>query len=152
MSTKRTFDLTAVLDEAKAGKLRGSALRKTIKLAEDFGKTDAADELRLYLVDPTGFAGDNAPPEVRERVAQGISALTAMGNTLGRTRPMLKKYGVIGTLNRIAANQAASQNFDKLRKANLLHLTAEAIILDFPDLFDPKAVEVAQKRICEVKA
>jgi hypothetical protein len=29
----------------------------------------------------------------------------------------------------------------------LEHLTAEAIVLDFPDLFDPKTVEVARERL-----
>ena len=99
------------------------------------------------MVDSAAFAGDSAPDEVRERVAQGISALTARGSTLSRTRQMLKKYGVVETINRIGRNPASSKNFDLLCSANLQHLTAEAIILDFPELFDEKAIEVARKRL-----
>jgi len=143
----RTFNSEVALRDAKAGRLRGVELRKAIILAEEFGKTAIANELRLYLVEATSFAGDDAPLEVRERVAQGISALTAMGNSLARTKQMLRKHGVIETLNRIARYPEATKNFDRLRDAKLEHLTAEAIILDFPTLFDPKAVDVARKRL-----
>ena len=147
MKAKRTFNSEAALAEAKAGRLCGAELRKAIKRAEEFGKTAVANELRLYLVESASFAGDAAPLEVRERVAQGVSALTARGNTLARTKQMLKKHGVIETLNRIARYPAATKNFDTLRAAKLEHLTAEAIILDFPHLFDPKAAAVARKRL-----
>ena len=147
MKARRTLNLTAALDAAKAGELRGADLRKTIKAAEELGKTAIAKELRLYLVDSAGFAGDAAPPHIRERVAQGISALTAMGEPLSRTKQMLKRHGVIQTLNRIASLPNATKNFDKLRGANLEHLTAEAIVLGDPDLFDPKAVSVARRRL-----
>jgi len=147
MKSKRVFNGDATLAEAKAGRLRGKELRKAIKLAEEFGKSAVANELKLFLVESTSFAGDEAPIEVRERVAQGISALTAMGNSLTRTRQMLKNHGVVETLNRIARYPAATKNFERLRAANLEHLTAEAIILDFPQLFDSKAVEVAQRRL-----
>lgn len=147
MKAKRTFNFEAAIRDAKAGHLLGADLRKVIKLAEEFGKTDAANELKLYLVESTSFAGDDAPPEVRERVAKGISALMAMGNSLTRTKQMLKRHGVIETMNRIAKYPTATKNFDRLRDAKMLNLTAEAIILDFPVLFDPKAVEVARKRL-----
>lgn len=147
MKARRIFDSVLVLKEAKAGGLRGKELRKAIKVAEELGKSAVANELKLFLVESTSFAGDEAPVEVRERVAQGISALTAMGNSLTRTRQMLKNHGVIETLNRIAKYPAATQNFERLCAAHLEYLTAEAIILDFPNLFDPKAVLVAKKRL-----
>jgi len=147
MKPRRIFNENVALAEAKAGRLRGKELRKAIKIADEFGKSTVANELKLFLVESTSFAGDDAPVEVRERVAQGISALTAMGNSLTRTRQMLKNHGVIETINRIARYPAATKNFDRLCTANLEHLTAEAIILDFPHLFDPQAVLVAQKRL-----
>lgn len=147
MKSKRVFNENEVLAEAKAGSLRGAELRKAIKIAEEFGKSSVANELKLFLVDSASFAGDEAPDEVRDRVAKGISALTAMGNSLSRTRQMLKRHGVIETLNRIAKNPASAKNFERLCAANLENLTAEAIILDFPHLFDSKAIELAQKRL-----
>jgi hypothetical protein len=144
---KRIFNLHKVLEEARAGRLVGAELRRAIKIAQEFGKQEIAEQLKLYVVPSVSFAGDAAPQEVRDRVAKGVSALKAMGEPLSRTTPMLRKYGVVGTLNRIAKNPAASKNFNKLRAAGLESFTAEAMVLDYPHLFDPKAVAVARKRL-----
>lgn len=112
MKPKRTFNARKALEEARAGRLMGAELRKAIQIAEEFGLLEAAAELKLYTVESSSFAGDAAPPEVRERVAQGVSALKAMGESLSRTTPMLQRHGVIGTLNRIAKNPASSKNFE----------------------------------------
>jgi hypothetical protein len=147
MKTKRVFNGKKAVADAREGMLRGKDLRKTIKLAEELGQATIVNELRLFLVEAGSFAGDNAPTEVRERVAQGISALSGLGEPLSRTKQMLKKHGVIETLNRIAKYPAATKNFDKLCAAGMERLTAEAIVLDFPDLFDQKALAVARKRL-----
>jgi len=144
---KRSFNPAEVLAKARAGELTNTELRKAIKIAEEFGRTDVANELKLHGVQAASFAGDSAPAEVRERVAKGVSALKAMGEPLSRTTQMLKRHGVIETLNRIAKYPAATKNFEKLCAANLKHLTAEAIVLDFKDLFDKRAVEVARRRL-----
>jgi hypothetical protein len=61
---------------------------------------------------------------------------------------MLKKCGVIETMNRIAKNPPSStENLDRLRAAGLEHLTAEAIVLDYPQYFSEKAIEVARQRL-----
>lgn len=147
MKAKRTFKPQQVLAEARAGRLTGAGLRKAIVVAEEFGNVQVAEQLRLCVVQSSSFAGDAAPLEVRERVAQGVSALIAMGEPLSGSKPMLRRRGVIETLNRIAKYPAGSKNFDKLCAAGLERLTAEAIVLDYPDLFDPRAVEVARRRL-----
>jgi hypothetical protein len=70
-----------------------------------------------------------------------------MGYRLSRTEQMLKRHGVIGTINRIGVNPKASENFARLQQANLLHLTAEAIVLDYPELFDARAISIARQRL-----
>jgi hypothetical protein len=147
MKIKRTFNPQETLESARAGRLTGAELRKAIKTAEEFGNTKIADQLKLLTVQSASFAGDAAPAEVRERVAQGISALKAMGHSLSRTTPMLRRLGVIETLNRIAKHPNSTKNFERLCAAGLKHLTAEAIVLDFPHLFSPKAVDVARDRL-----
>lgn len=147
MKKGRTFDWPALLADARSGRLTGADLRKATKAAEEFGNKTVAEELKLCAVQSSSFAGDDAPAEVRDRVAKGVSALKAMGEPLSRTTQMLKKHGVIETLNRIARYPASTKNFDKLCAAKLEHLTAEAIVLDFPDLFDQKAVDVSKKRL-----
>jgi len=143
----RTFDWATLLADARSGRLTGADLRKAISTAEDFGNKAVAEQLKLCAVQSSSFAGDGAPAEVRDRVAKGVNALKVMGEPLSRTTQMLKRHGVIETLNRIAKYPASTKNFDKLCAAKLEHLTAEAIVLDFPDLFDQKAVEVSQKRL-----
>ena len=147
MKPPRKFHPKAALAAARSGELKGAALRKDIKTAEEFGLNDVVRELQLYLVEATSFAGDAAPDDIRVRAAQGISALTAMGNPLTRTRQMLKRHGLIETINRIAKYPASTKNFDRLRAAGLEHLTAEAIVLDHPELFSEQAVEAAHKRL-----
>lgn len=147
MAANKSFIAKQVLEDAKAGTLKGAALRKAIKRAEDLGLAAVAKDLRLYLVSVESFAGDAAPADVRERAAQGVSALVAMGHPLSRTRQMFKKYGVIETINRIARYPAASKNFERLCGAGLQHLTAEAIVLDYPKLFSEKAIAVAKVRL-----
>jgi len=49
MKAGRKINLAAALLEAKAGNLRGTELRKIIKIAEEFGKDHIAEELRQCL-------------------------------------------------------------------------------------------------------
>ncbi len=62
-------------------------------------------------------------------------------------KPDLFSFAAITDGNQIAKNPAATKNFDKLCAAGLKHLTAEAIVLDHPDLFSKAAVEVARRRL-----
>ncbi len=143
----RTFSAAAVLSSARAGTLTGAALRRAIKTAEEFGLADVVRQLRFCTVSPASFAADAAPEEVRDRVARGMSALSAMGHSLSRTRQMLKKYGAVETLNRIAQYPESTRNFERLREAGLEDLTAEAIVLDYPQLFSEQAITVAHERL-----
>jgi hypothetical protein len=143
----RTFSAAAVLAAARAGTLTGAALRRTIKTAEDFGLAEVVRELKFCTVNPASFARDAAPDEVRDRVARGISALTAMGHSLSRTKQMLKNNGVVATLERFAQQTDSVRNCERLRDAGLEDLTAEAIILDYPDLFSEQAKDRARERL-----
>lgn len=105
------------------------------------------EELSQYKVRADAFAGDCAPLEVRERVARGISVLSNMGHPLSRTRQMLKRHGVIETINHIARYPNATKNFDLLCEAGRPDLTAEGIVLDYPSLFSEEAVAVARRRL-----
>ena len=147
MKAAKTFDSRKTLEGAKAGQLKGAELRKAIARADDLGLKVLVGELKFFLVSADAFAGDDAPEDVRDRVAKGMSALTAMGHTLSRTRQMLKRNGVIETLNRIGQYPASSKNFERLCDAGLENLTAEAIVLDHPELFSEKAVEVLRARL-----
>ena len=147
MKSRRIFNVRDTLEAARDGRLTPPDLRRAIAICEEFGNKPAADELRLHVVSSNSFANDGAPPEVRNRVAQAISALVGMGRNPNETRGLLKKHGVIATINRIANDAQPSPNFEVLRSAGLERLTAEAIVLDAPDLFSEEAVKVARARL-----
>jgi hypothetical protein len=147
MKSRRIFNVRDTLEAARDGRLTPPDLRRAIAICEEFGNKSAADELRLHVVSSNSFANDAAPPEVRNRVAQAISALVGMGRNPKETRGLLKKHGVIATINRIANDTEPSPNFEVLRSAGLERLTAEAIVLDAPDLFSEEAVKVARARL-----
>lgn len=152
MAAKKTLDCNAVLAAARTGELRGAHLKKVIKLAEEFGKADVAKELRLFVVDPASFAGDDAPAEIRDRFAQGLSALKALGYHPNRTIKMVQDHGILETMRRIGRNKKSTTNFHRLCAAGQSHLTCEAIVLDFPHLFAPALIDTAKKRLADAKS
>ena len=146
MATK-TFNAKSIIELADAGKLTNTEIRKAIKRADELGLREVVGKLQTKLVQPESFANDNTPIDLRDRVAKGISALKTLGYHPNRTEQMLRRHGIIETLNRIAKNQNSSENFDRLRNANMLSLTAEAIILDYQEYFSEQAIALAQARI-----
>lgn len=147
MKSTRIFNPRLAIEAARSGELTGEALRRTIRIATEFGNTVAAEELQLYVVHSSSFAGDAAPAEILERMGQGLSALKAMGYKLSPTVAMLKKRGVIKFLNGIASNPNSSDDFERLRAGGFEQLTAEAIVLDHPDLFGEEAMALSRKRL-----
>jgi hypothetical protein len=147
MKSKRTFNPRLAIEAARCGELSGDALRRTIQIAIDFGNTDAAGELQLYVVHPSSFAGDAAPAGILERMGQGLSALKAMGHKLSPTVAALKKRGIIKFLDGIAHNPNSADDFEHLRAGGFERLTAEAIVLDHPDLFGKEAMAFARSRL-----
>jgi hypothetical protein len=147
MAIKRKFNPRASLEAARAGELTGPALQRAIKTAEEFGNEDVAAQLRVLVIQPSSFAGDAAPAEVRERVAQGMAALRELGKAVGGMTQMLRRHGVVETINRNAKRPDMTEHFDCLRGAGLERLTAEAIVLEYPDLFSEQAVGLSKKRL-----
>ena len=146
---KAPFNAEKILIDAKTGLLTTAEIQKAIKRAEDLGKEGVAQELRLFIVPPSTFAGDPAPEEIRKRIAKMISALVSMGLRPNRTRQMIRTHGIMKAIDRIAKKPKAGRNFEKLRDAGLLHLTAEAIVLDYPKekSFSEEAFSIAKSRI-----
>ncbi len=146
----RKYNFGALLAQAKNHELDSKELKKIIKAAYEFGFNSVAAQFELQLVVPTSFGCDHAPAEVLERVAQGISFLTANGNRLTRTKQMLKRHGVIETINRVSSNSKVSKNLEQLFSAGHIDLAAEKIVLDFPNLFEPKAVRFAKEKLTKL--
>ena len=144
---KPSFNAKKIIDAAEAGELSNADIRKAIKRADELGLKEVVTKLSTKLVQPQAFADDNTPEALRDRVAKGVSALKTLGYHPNRTEQMLRRHGVIETLNRIAKNPNSSANFDRLKHAKMLHLTAEAIILDYQEFFSEAAIQVAKNKI-----
>lgn len=146
----RKYKFSALLLQAKNGELDNKELKKIIKAADEFGFKSIAAQFELHLFSTTSLGQDHAPKEVLERVAQGISFLTANGNRLTRTKQMLKSHGVIETINRVSSNAKVSKNLEQLFAAGHIKLAAESIVLDFPTLFASKAVDFAAQKLAKL--
>ncbi len=146
----RKFNFSALLVQAQQGQIEAKELKKLIKAAIDFGFTGVAEQLQLHVYQSVNIAPDQAPAEVLERVAQGISFLNARGIPLTRTKQMLKRHGVIETIHRITSDAKPSKNLEILAQTNHLHLSAEAIVLDHPDLFSEKVSILAKMKLEKV--
>lgn len=146
----RKYNFGQLLVQAQQRAIEKNELKKLIKAAQDFGFGSVAEQFQLHLYQTAQIASDNAPAEVLERVAQGISYLNAQSIPLTRTKQMLKRHGVIETINRITSNAKPSKNLEILARSNHLYLSAEAIVLDHPDLFAEKVVSFARIKLANL--
>ena len=147
MKASRTFNPALAIEAARSGELTGDALRKTILMAAEFGNAAAVGDLQLCVVHPNSFAGDTAPASILERMGQVLSALKAMGHKLNPTVAVMKKRGIVKFLDGIASNPNSGGDFERLREGGFEQLTAEAIVLDHPELFGKEAMAVARQRL-----
>ncbi len=146
----RKYNFGKLLAQAQQGQLEVKELKKVIKAAQDFGFTVIAGQFQMYVYQPANIAPDHAPAEVLARVAQGISYLNAHRIPLTRTKQMLKRHGVIETIHRITSDAIPSKNLEILASSNHLYLSAEAIVLDHPELFSEKVVSLAKIKLAKV--
>ena len=146
----RKYNFGQLLVQAKQGLIEKAELKKLIKAAQEFGFKSIAEQFQLLTYQPTSIAPDHAPAEVLARVAQGVSFLNARRIPLTRTKQMLKRHGVIETIHRIASDAKPSKNLEILASSNHLHLSAEAIVLDYPEIFSEKVVALANIKLAKV--
>ncbi|MBU3587752.1 hypothetical protein ICN30_07890 [Polynucleobacter sp. 31A-FELB] len=146
----RKYNFGNLLTQAQRGEIDKKDLKKIIKAAQDFGFSSIAEQFQLYVYQPADIAPDHAPAEVLERVAQGISYLNVQRIPLTRTKQMLKRHGVIETIHRITSDAKPSKNLEILANSRHLHLSAEAIVLDFPELFSEKVAALAKMKLAKL--
>ena len=66
-----------------------------------------------------------------------------------RTWPMIKRYGIIGAVERAVNREAETQGYTALVEMGLEDFAFEAVILRYPDVFSDEAVERSKKRLSE---
>lgn len=69
----------------------------------------------------------------------------------GRTRPMIKNYGIIGAAERVVNRSIEAMGYKVLVEKGLQDMTFEAVIVRFPEAFDKGIVKLCQERLEELK-
>ena len=86
--------------------------------------------------------------ELERRLVRDMCLIEHMsGKPLSRTWPMIKRYGFIGTVERIVTRPGPSSGFDLAVKNGVPEATFEQAVLDNPSLFSQEAVTAARQRI-----
>lgn len=109
------------------------ARRRAIELkAATFGaKTDAEREALVALVAYECVLSQRNGKKVRA----------------SRTWPMIKKYGIIGTVERVVSRDADPSGYTALAEMGLTDLAFEAVVLRHQSLFSKEAIAQSSQRL-----
>ena len=130
-------------------------LQNWISNAEREGATDVANEARRRLieVEASRCVDDTSDPMVLD-FWKSISALEfaltdERGKTirLSRARQKIARVGVHKTLADLTLQPTPSDGYFLLRDREMLDLSAEAVVLRFPDRFDQEVIQAARARL-----
>jgi hypothetical protein len=78
---------------------------------------------------------------------EGQTRLLGRKYHASRTRKMLRDHGPLQAAERMVLNPRPSKGYRDLEEIDRMDLSYEAIIVRFPDEFEPKAVEAARARL-----
>lgn len=132
-----------------------SKLRNWIANAEREGAQEVEDAARrrLIAVRASKDVDDPNDPIVLD-FWKSISALEhelslERGKTirLSRTRQKIGRVGVEKTLRDLTLSTQPSDGYHLLRERGMLDLSAEAVVLRYPDRFEPDVLEAARNRL-----
>jgi hypothetical protein len=130
-------------------------LQNWIKNAEREGAAEVSDAARRRLIEVTAATcvDDVSDPLVLD-FWKSITALEfalseERGKTirLSRTRQKIARVGVQKTLADLALQTKPSDGYFLLRDRDMLDLSAEAVVLRFPNRFEEEVVEAARARL-----
>ena len=141
------FNGKKIVEAAEAGELSPQEIRQAIRKATELGLYDIARILSAYLVQSFEFPNDGAPEELKKKVAKGISLLKGLGIHPNRTEQMMKRRGVIATLNHIGTHIAISPNMKKMIAHGYYEYTTEAIILANQQFFSEEAIAASKEKL-----
>ncbi|MFT4793817.1 MAG: hypothetical protein ACI9ZM_001972 [Paracoccaceae bacterium] len=130
-------------DPAKLRALMANARRKSVV------DVYAAAFRRL-----TDIAPEEEPGTVEYDFWKGIAAveqtlLEERGKAVRatRTRQMVRKHGVIGTLGKLVTAKADDDGFDQIMARDLPELTGEAVVIKHSSAFEPEIIAAARARL-----
>src|SRR3972149_1347080 len=127
------------------------ACERFIKNALRLGHPDLAQQAGRKAIELRAEAHDARTAAERESL-QAIYAYEELltekngkHTRATRTWQMLKRHGIIESVNRVVARQDDAVGYKTLKEKGLEDLSFEAVVLRYPDVFSPEAVEHARK-------
>jgi hypothetical protein len=134
---------------------------KTPQECERFAKNvierhpDLAQEARRRAVELRASAhGARSDVEIKAYQAiyayeEALTAKKGRRTRASRTWQMVKRHGIIGTMERLVKRKDATTGYTTLAEMHMLDLAFEAVVLSYPNLFSPEAVERSKQRLEE---
>lgn len=130
-------------------------LQNWISNAEREGATDVADAARRRVIEVEALKNvDQSSDPLVLDFWKSISALefaltVERGKTirLSRTRQKIARVGVQKTLADLTLQPSPSEGYFLLLDRDMLDLTAEAVVLRFPEKFEEDVLQAARKRL-----
>lgn len=130
-------------------------LQNWIENADREGATDVAVAARRRLIEVEASKCVDDPNDPlfldfwKSIFALEFALTEERGKTvrLSRTRQKIARVGVQKTLADLALQSKPSDGYHLLRARDMLDLSAEAVVLRFPDRFDKEVVEAARARL-----
>ena len=123
------------------------------KNATDLGRPDLALAARKRAVQLRA-AVFGATSEVERECIEAIFAYEEVlsyragrRQTASRTWPMIKRYGVIGAVERVVKRETDAAGYTALVGMGLGELAFEAVILRHPESFSPEAIARSRERL-----
>lgn len=130
-------------------------LQNWVRNAEREGVPEIADAARRRIIEVEALKSkdSSSDPMVldfwKSIFALEFALSEERGKTtrLNRTRQKIARVGVLQTLADLARQPTASEGYFLLRERGMLDMSAEAVVLRFPDRFDPDVLIAAQRRL-----
>jgi hypothetical protein len=123
------------------------------KNATDRGRLDMAVRAKKRAIELRA-ASYGAKTDVERECVEAVYAyeetLTIKNGrrqSASRTWPMLKKYGIIGAVEKVVSRKDAAQGYTALVELGLEEYAFEAVILRHPSAFSPEAVKRSKERM-----
>lgn len=123
--------------------------------ATERDRPDLADEARVRAVQLRAEAYGAQTDAEREAIQaiyayeEVLTQKNGKRTRASRTWPMIKRYGIIGAVERAVNREVETQGYTALVEMGLEDFAFEAVILRHPDVFSDEAVERSKKRLSE---
>lgn len=123
------------------------------KNAYDLGKPELVTAAKKRAVELRALAY-GAESDAEREALEAIYAVEELATQrngrktkASRTWQSIKRYGILGAVERVVARTKTSDAYDDLVAFGLDEFTFEAVVLKHPDLFKPETVARARERI-----